>query len=230
MPASPASPSSIQDLLHAEFRRIRVNVSGVHGSVVATSDGFLIAHDVPDLDPADLAALLAASRSLASRGAAISGRGQFREVITRGTRGYLAVYAAGDNAIVGVIGDAELNVAMLHYRVHNTIERITAYASEFSRWASPDPTPTRQPRHRQGSNQYGSTQRGPDQRGPDQRGPDQRGPDQRGPDQRGPDQRGPDQRAPDQRGPDQRAPDQRAPDQRGPDQQSAVPLPVRRRR
>ena len=129
----------MQDLLHAEFRRIRANVSGVHGSVVATSDGFLVAHDVPDLDSTDVAALLAASRSLASRGVAITGRGQFREVITRGSLGYLAVYAAGDNAIVGVIGDAELNVAMLHYRVHDTISRITAYASEFSRWASPAP-------------------------------------------------------------------------------------------
>ena len=139
MPASRTGPLSVQDRLHAEFRLIRANVPGVHGSVVATSDGFLVAHDVPDLDSTDIAALLAASRSLASRGAAITGRGQFREVITRGSLGYVAVYAAGDNAIVGVIGDAELNVAMLHYRVHDTILRITAYASEFRRWASPAP-------------------------------------------------------------------------------------------
>jgi uncharacterized protein len=142
MPASRTGSPSVQDRLHAEFRLIRANVTGVHGSVVATSDGFLVAHDVPDIDSTDIAALLAASRSLASRGAAITGRGQFREVITRGSLGYVAVYAAGDNAIVGVIGDAELNVAMLHYRVHDTILRITAYASEFRRWASPDPAPS----------------------------------------------------------------------------------------
>ncbi|HEX9624294.1 MAG TPA: roadblock/LC7 domain-containing protein [Streptosporangiaceae bacterium] len=134
----------MEDLLRAEFRQMRANVSGVHGSVVATSDGFLVAHDVPDLDSTDLAALLAASRSLASRGVAITGRGQFREVISRGSHGYLAVYAAGDNAIVGVIGDAELNIAMLHYRVHDTIARITAYGSEFSRWTSREPAPTQQ--------------------------------------------------------------------------------------
>jgi len=134
----------VADLLRAEFRQIRANVSGVHGCVVATSDGLLVAHDVPDLDSTDLAALLAASRSLASRGVAITGRGQFREVISRGSHGYLAVYAAGDNAIVGVIGDAELNIAMLHYRVHDTIARITAYASEFSRRANREPAPTQQ--------------------------------------------------------------------------------------
>ncbi|HET7015300.1 MAG TPA: roadblock/LC7 domain-containing protein [Streptosporangiaceae bacterium] len=152
-----ASPSSIHDRLYAEFRQIRANVNGVHGTVVATSDGFLVAHDVPDLNSADLAALLAASRSLASRGVAITGRGQFREVITRGTHGYLAVYAAGDNAIVGVIGDAELNVGMLHYRVHDTIARITAYACEFSRWASPEPVPSPTA---QDPSRYGQTQRG----------------------------------------------------------------------
>src|SRR5712691_8223751 len=84
-----------------------------------------------------------AARWLAG-GVAITGRGQFREVISRGSHGYLAVYAAGDNAIVGVIGDAELNIAMLHYRVHDTIARITAYGSEFSRWTSREPAPTQQ--------------------------------------------------------------------------------------
>src|SRR5260221_5313819 len=142
MPASRTGPASVPDRLHAEFRLIRANVPGVHGSVVATSDGFLVAHDVPDLDCTDIAALLAASRSLASRGAAVTGRGQFREVVTRGSLGYVAVYAAGDNAIVGVIGDAELNVAMLHYRVHDTIMRIAAYASELRRSAKPEPAAT----------------------------------------------------------------------------------------
>lgn len=139
MADSPAR--SVDDLLHAEFAHIRANVAGVHGSVVATSDGFLVAHDVPDLDSTDVAALLAASRSLASRGVALTGRGQFREVITRGSQGYVAIYAAGDNAIFGVLGDAELNVAMLHYRVHDTLGRIAAYASQFRRWAAPEPLP-----------------------------------------------------------------------------------------
>ena len=155
-PAAPAGPSSGPDLLHAEFRRIRANVSGVHGTVVATSDGFLVAHDVPDQDSTDVAALQAASRSLASRGVALTGRGQFREVISRGSHGYLAVYAAGENAIVGVIGNAELNVAMLHYLVHDTIARIGVYAREFSRWASREPAPG---------------QRGPGEQGPGPQGP-----------------------------------------------------------
>jgi len=136
MPAMQRGQHAVEGRLQSEFRQIKANVVGVHGTVVATSDGFLVAHDVPDLDPTDLAALLAASRALASQGIAATGRGQFREAISRGTDGYLAVYAAGSNAIVAVIGDPELNVGLLHLLVHDSVERIASYTAEFGRWAA----------------------------------------------------------------------------------------------
>ena len=40
--------------------------------------------------------------------------GQLKEVITRGTDGYVAVYAAGGPVIVAVLGTSQLNVAMLN--------------------------------------------------------------------------------------------------------------------
>lgn len=127
----------VQDRLQAEFQLIKANVTGVQGTLVATSDGFLVAHDVPDVNLTDVAALLAASRALAIRAIAVTGRGKFREVLTRGTEGYLAVYAAGDNAIVAVIGDNDLNVGMLHFRVRDSLERIAGYAADFGRWSAP---------------------------------------------------------------------------------------------
>lgn len=123
--------------MQAEFQLIKANVAGVQGTLVATSDGFLVAHDMPDVNLTDVAALLAASRALAIRGIAVTGRGQFREVLTRGTEGYLAVYAAGDNAIVAVIGDNDLNVGLLHFRVRDSLERIAGYAADFARWSAP---------------------------------------------------------------------------------------------
>ncbi len=136
MPSTRNEQPTTEQRLQDEFRRIKANVMGVCGTVVATSDGFLVAHDVPDLDPTDLAAMLGASRALASQGIAATGRGQFTEAVTRGTQGYLAVYAAGSNAIVAVIGDTELNVALLHYRVRDSIERIASYTADLSRWAA----------------------------------------------------------------------------------------------
>jgi predicted regulator of Ras-like GTPase activity (Roadblock/LC7/MglB family) len=133
---------AVSERLTAEFAQIKAEVTGVRGTLVATSDGFLVAHDVPDLDPADLAALLAASRALASQGIAATGGGQFREALWRGTHGYLAVYAAGDSAVVAVIGTGDLNVALLRFRIGDIADRIAGYASEFRRWAAAPPPGT----------------------------------------------------------------------------------------
>jgi len=132
--------ATVAERLRHELGLIKESIAGVHGSIVATSDGFLVSHDVPGLDPTDLAALLSATKAVTSQGITATGRGQFREAISRGTHGYLAVYAAGDSAIVAVIGDSELNIAMLHFRVRDIIDRIAGYTAEFKRWSS---TPVR---------------------------------------------------------------------------------------
>jgi predicted regulator of Ras-like GTPase activity (Roadblock/LC7/MglB family) len=128
---------SPEQWLGAELRRMRYKVAGVHGSLVATNDGFLVAHDVYDLEPTAIAALAAASRSLASRTTLSTGRGQFREAIARGSEGYLAVYAAGDSALVAVIGTADLNIAMLHYQTRDIVERIATYTGKLATWPEP---------------------------------------------------------------------------------------------
>jgi uncharacterized protein len=131
---APATTAPLAERLHAELERIRANVAGVHGSVVATSDGFLVAHDVPDLEPTEIAALAATTRALATRTTLAAGRGEFRETMARGSGGYLATYAAGSNAIVAVIGTNDLNVGMLRYRARDIIARIAANAPEFRNW------------------------------------------------------------------------------------------------
>jgi uncharacterized protein len=139
MPAPEATEVTppLAERLRAELELIRTNVSGVYGSVVATSDGFLVAHDVPDLEPTEIAALAATTRALASRTTVAAGRGEFRETMARGTTGYLATYAAGTNAIVAVIGTNDLNVGMLRYQARGIIARIAANAPEFRNWATP---------------------------------------------------------------------------------------------
>lgn len=99
----------------------------------------LVAHDVPDLEPDEIAALVATTHAVASRITQATGRGQFRETVARGSHGYLAVYAAGPGAILAVIGTSTLNVGMLQYQVRQVIERIAARSAEFSRWAGAAP-------------------------------------------------------------------------------------------
>ncbi len=130
-----ARETTVEELVLTELRSLRDNVVGVHGSLVATSDGLLVTHDIPDMEPTRIAAIVAATLGLASQATQATGRGGFREAVARGGTGYLVVYAAGRNAVVAVLGDHELNVGMLHYEMRDMIVRITAYSAEFARWA-----------------------------------------------------------------------------------------------
>jgi len=121
------------DRIAEELKLIRKNVPGVRGSITATSDGLLVAHDVHDLEATQIAALVAAMHAVAVRATLSTQCGQFKEVITRGSEGYLAVYAAGNAAIVAVLGSNDLNVAMLNFQARKMIERVAARSSDFAR-------------------------------------------------------------------------------------------------
>lgn len=136
MPGPRARQASAHERVRAEFALIRASVSGVRGSLLATSDGFLVAHDIPDLEPTEIAALVATTRALAARTTLAAGAGQFLEVIVRGSLGYLAVYAAGSSAVLAVIGTDDLNVGMLRYRAGEFIGRIAECSREFALAAS----------------------------------------------------------------------------------------------
>jgi predicted regulator of Ras-like GTPase activity (Roadblock/LC7/MglB family) len=119
----------VSERISGELKLLRENVPGVRGSITASSDGLLLAHDVGDLEATQIAALVAAMHAVAVRAAGNTQCGQLKEVITRGTEGYLAVYAAGAAAIVAVLGTSELNVGMLNLRARSAIERIAAHSA-----------------------------------------------------------------------------------------------------
>jgi uncharacterized protein len=143
MPALRKGSPSVEDKVRAELQLIRAQVAGVRGSLAATSDGLVFAHDVPDIEPSQIAAISAATLALASRATVTTGCGNFREAVARGSDGYLAVYAAGDSAIVAVIGTSSLNVGMLQYRAREIIDRIAAYSTQIGAWAAPARAGTR---------------------------------------------------------------------------------------
>ena len=130
---------SVSDPIAEELRLIRQNVPGVRGSITATSDGLLVAHDMHGLEPTQVAALVAATHAVAVRASLSTECGHLKEVITRGADGYLAVYAAGGPVIVAVLGTSELNVAMLNFRARTMIERIAGQSAGLARGPRADP-------------------------------------------------------------------------------------------
>lgn len=127
---------AVSDLIAEELRLVKTSVPGARGAVAATADGLLVAHDMPDTEPTQIAALVAATHAVALRASFSTGCGQLTEVITRGSDGYLAVYAAGPAVIVAVLGTSELNVALLNFQARTMIERITEHATGLSRRAA----------------------------------------------------------------------------------------------
>jgi uncharacterized protein len=130
---------AVTDPITEELRLIRQNVPGVRGSITATSDGLLVAHDMHDLEPTQIAALVAATHAVAVRASLSTECGQLKEVITRGGDGYLAVYSAGGPVIVAVLGTNELNVAMLNFQARKMIERIAEHSAGLVRGPRADP-------------------------------------------------------------------------------------------
>jgi uncharacterized protein len=126
----------VTDPVAEELRLIRNSVPGVRGSITATVDGLLVAHDVHGLEPTQVAALVAATHAVAVRASLSTECGQLREVVTRGSDGYLAVYAAersGGPVIVAVLGTTDLNVAMLNFQARRMIERIAEHSAGLAR-------------------------------------------------------------------------------------------------
>ena len=132
---------AVTDPIAEELRLIRMNVPGIRGSITATSDGLLLAHDVHDLEPTQIAALVAATHAVAVRASLSTQCGQLKEVITRGSDGYLAVYEAGSAAIVAILGTSDLNVAMLNFQARRMIERIAEHSAGLARGPQPVPPP-----------------------------------------------------------------------------------------
>lgn len=127
---------NVEDQVLAELSELRSAVSGVEGCVVATSDGLLVAHILPEEEQSQVAALIATLVAVARQSVQITGRGALLEAAIRGTSGYLAVYAVGDSAVLAVLGRPDLNVALLQLRTRPVVSRLITLSSSFARFAT----------------------------------------------------------------------------------------------
>ncbi|MEV7773650.1 roadblock/LC7 domain-containing protein [Kitasatospora sp. NPDC086791] len=122
------------DQLTAEVRVLRDRVVGVTDVVVASVDGLLITAETDDAGAVDgtdgtaaaetLAALTAASFSIAGRVGGLTGKGRLHHVVSRFTDGCLVARPVGEMALIGVLGDAGLDVQRLHAEAQGSVERI----------------------------------------------------------------------------------------------------------
>jgi predicted regulator of Ras-like GTPase activity (Roadblock/LC7/MglB family) len=127
---------SVEDRVLKELSTLSSAVRGVEGCVVATSDGLLVAHVLPEQEQSQSAALIATMTAVARQAVEITGRGDLLEAAIRGTTGYIAVYAIGDSAVLAVLGRPNLNIALLQHRTRPVVARLEVLAAGFTRFAT----------------------------------------------------------------------------------------------
>ncbi|MEU5883189.1 roadblock/LC7 domain-containing protein [Spirillospora sp. NPDC047279] len=109
----------------AELMALRGRGVGITGSLVASSDGMVVAHDLPPaIEPAGMAALTASALSLSHRLTQTAHGGAFHEVVIRGVDGYVVIYSAGVTASLTVLAGPEINVGRLHLESRPVARRI----------------------------------------------------------------------------------------------------------
>ncbi|MFJ4964475.1 roadblock/LC7 domain-containing protein [Streptomyces sp. NPDC088729] len=135
--------AEVRDVL-VELQRLRARVPLLSGALAASTDGLVLAHDTPDVEPEGVAALTAAALGVSIRMAEATGRGGFRELLVRGTGGYVATYAAGSSAVLTLLAGDRINVGRLHLegrRAGARIGELVDAALERAERPAPAPDP-----------------------------------------------------------------------------------------
>ena len=135
-----SSMPDIEPSIMAELRELRIRQVAVQGSVVASTDGMIIAHDLAEtnaygVEPETLAALAAANLGLSQRIADTASHGELRATVISGAFGHVATYAAGDYALLTVLAREEARVDALHVEAHRIAGRVAALVDS----APPEP-------------------------------------------------------------------------------------------
>ncbi len=117
---------AIESAVLEEIKQLRSRLPHVHGVLVASIDGLVIAHDVSGFDPDTFAAMSAAQLGLGQQMAGVLPPGDFRECVTAATSGYVATFAAGDRALLAIVAGPELNVGRLHHEARPAAANVAA--------------------------------------------------------------------------------------------------------
>jgi predicted regulator of Ras-like GTPase activity (Roadblock/LC7/MglB family) len=107
-----------------ELDRLRARVPKLSGSVLATTDGLVVAHDARGIEPDGLAALAAAHLALARRFAQAVNHGELRESVVECDRGYITTYTAGRAALLALVTTGDANLAMVHLEARRCVRRL----------------------------------------------------------------------------------------------------------
>jgi predicted regulator of Ras-like GTPase activity (Roadblock/LC7/MglB family) len=108
----------------AELGNLRTRLPELLGTVIATTDGMVVAHDAHGIEPDSLAALAAAHLALARRFAHAVNHGELRESVVECDGGYITSYTAGPDAVLTLVTTGSANLGMVHLEARRCVRRL----------------------------------------------------------------------------------------------------------
>lgn len=128
--------SETRDAVRDELHRLRESVEHLDGSIVASTDGLVIAHDIAGTEaygvqPEGVAALAAVNLGLSQRISDTANHGALQETVIRGRFGQVVTYAAGDRALLTVIVPGLDDLEALHAAARACAARVADMLEDF---------------------------------------------------------------------------------------------------
>src|SRR4029453_2129708 len=112
-----------------ELGNLRSRLPELSGSVLATTDGMVVAHDAHGIEPDSIAALAAPHLALARPFAPAVNHGGMRESVVECDGGYITSYTAGPNALLTLVTSGSANLAMVHLEARRCVRRLASVLS-----------------------------------------------------------------------------------------------------
>lgn len=112
-------------------------VPGVRGSILASIDGYPIAHRLDGREPGSTAAIIASSCALGLRLAELTGDGAMKEIVVHAESGYLVIYAVGPLGVLTVLTTPAANLALLHLKARDLIPHLEPFVQQRGGSAAP---------------------------------------------------------------------------------------------
>ena len=101
-----------------------MSMPNIRGALLASLDGYPLAHHLPDRDPASTAAIVASSCGLGQRLAELTGDGSMKEILVHSDDGYVIIYRVGDTGVLTILTSPAVNLAMLKLKARDAIPRL----------------------------------------------------------------------------------------------------------
>lgn len=116
---------SKQDDLLRVITGIRRAIPELHGVMIASTDGLSLAHDFPEAESENMAAMAATALGLGQRITERAHLGGLMETVARGDYGYMVVYGAGESAVLVMSGPVSSNLGLMRIEARSASAQIS---------------------------------------------------------------------------------------------------------